>query len=178
MTHWEINFVVNYHRNWLLSACAYNMQQQENMCLAKSMHLTGSMRLIKSAKTRVERPTTLSKKRSESVMYLSMVYPTSPTWGRWGNGGGFFLWISYFASYMGHNYRVLPPSTPLSPISDCSNIYCGESKKPNKHRFSTFLVSVQFWQMPHLARSMGPDFNDNIRPHVCPIHALGGGGGA
>ena len=33
-----------YHRKWLLSACAYNTWQQENM------HLTGSMHLIKSAK--------------------------------------------------------------------------------------------------------------------------------
>ena len=42
----------NYRRNWLLSACAYNTQQQENMRLIKSMRLTGSMCLIKSAKTR------------------------------------------------------------------------------------------------------------------------------
>ena len=41
-----------YRRNWLLSACAYNTRQQENMRLTKSMCLTGSMRLIKSAKTR------------------------------------------------------------------------------------------------------------------------------
>ena len=41
-----------YRRNWLLSACAYNIRQQENMRLTKSMRLTGSMRLIKSAKTR------------------------------------------------------------------------------------------------------------------------------
>ena len=41
-----------YRRNWLLSACAYNTRQQENMRLIKSMRLTGSMRLIKSAKTR------------------------------------------------------------------------------------------------------------------------------
>ena len=40
-----------YHRNWLLSACAYNTWQQENMHLTKGMHLTGSMHLIKSAKT-------------------------------------------------------------------------------------------------------------------------------
>ena len=33
-----------YRRNWLLSACAYNTQQQENM------RLTGSMRLIKVLK--------------------------------------------------------------------------------------------------------------------------------
>ena len=38
-----------YRRNWLLSACAYNTRQQENMRLIKSMRLTGSMRLIKSA---------------------------------------------------------------------------------------------------------------------------------
>ena len=43
---------INYRRNWLLSTCAYNTRQQENMRLIKSMHLTGSMRLIKSAKTR------------------------------------------------------------------------------------------------------------------------------
>ena len=36
----------NYRGNWLLSACAYNTRQQENM------RLTKSMRLIKSAKTR------------------------------------------------------------------------------------------------------------------------------
>ena len=41
-----------YRRNWLLSACAYNTRQQENMRLTKSMRLTGSMRLIKSTKTR------------------------------------------------------------------------------------------------------------------------------
>ena len=41
-----------YRRNWLLSVCAYNTRQQENMRLTKSMRLTGSMRLIKSAKTR------------------------------------------------------------------------------------------------------------------------------
>ena len=35
-----------YRRNWLLSACACNTRQQENM------RLTGSMRLIKSPKTR------------------------------------------------------------------------------------------------------------------------------
>ena len=39
-----------YRRNWLLSACAYNTQQQESMRLTKSMRLTGSMRLIKSAR--------------------------------------------------------------------------------------------------------------------------------
>ena len=39
-----------YRRNWLLSACAYNTRQQENMRLTKSMRLIGSMRLIKSAK--------------------------------------------------------------------------------------------------------------------------------
>ena len=44
--------LLQYRRNWLLSACAYNTWQQENMCLTKSMRLTGSMRLIKSAKTR------------------------------------------------------------------------------------------------------------------------------
>ena len=43
--------VADYRRNWLLSACAYNTRQQENMRLTKSMRLTGSMRLIKSAKT-------------------------------------------------------------------------------------------------------------------------------
>ena len=48
----HIVHVVVYRRNWLLSACAYNMRQQENMRLTKSMRLTGSMRLIKSAKTR------------------------------------------------------------------------------------------------------------------------------
>ena len=37
---------------WLLSACAYNMRQQENMRLIKSMRSTGSMCLIESAKTR------------------------------------------------------------------------------------------------------------------------------
>ena len=36
--------ILDYRRNWLLSACAYNTRQQENM------RLTGSMRLIKSAK--------------------------------------------------------------------------------------------------------------------------------
>ena len=101
------------------------------------------------------------------VMHLSVVCPTSPTWGRWGNGGGFVLWISYFAPYMGHNYRVLPPSTPLSPILDCSNVYCGASKRPNKHRFSTFLVSAQFGQTPHLARPMGSGFND-MSPMFAP----------
>ena len=39
-----------YRRNWLLSACTYNTWQQESMRLTKSMCLTGSMRLIKSAK--------------------------------------------------------------------------------------------------------------------------------
>ena len=38
--------IAKYRRNWLLSACAYNTRQQENM------RLTKSMRLIKSAKTR------------------------------------------------------------------------------------------------------------------------------
>ena len=42
----SIMLLENYHRNWLLSACAYNTWQQE------SIRLTGSMRLIKSAKTR------------------------------------------------------------------------------------------------------------------------------
>ena len=46
--HWQLD----YCRNWLISARAYNIQQQENMRLTKSMHLTGNMRLIKSAKTR------------------------------------------------------------------------------------------------------------------------------
>ena len=45
------NVSVGYHRNWLLSACAYNTRQQENMRLTKSMRLTGSMRLIWSAST-------------------------------------------------------------------------------------------------------------------------------
>ena len=31
--------------------------------------------------------------------------------------------IVYLAPYMGHNYRVLPPSTPPSPISGCSNYF-------------------------------------------------------
>ena len=105
-------------------------------------------------------------------MHLSMVCSTSPTWGRWGNGRGFVLWISYYAPYMGQNYRVLPPSMSLSPMSDRSNIYCGASKKPNKHRFSIFLVSAQCWQMPHLARPMGPGFSSNLSPpcllHLCP----------
>ena len=61
------------------------------------------------------------------VMHLSMVSPTSPTWGRWGNDGGFVLKIMYLAPYMGHNYRVLPPSTPPSPIPGSSNYYCGTS---------------------------------------------------
>ena len=49
-----VKAVLSYRRNWLLSACAYNTRQQENniMCLIKSIRLTGSMRLIKSAKTR------------------------------------------------------------------------------------------------------------------------------
>ena len=37
-------FLFKYRRNWLLSACAFDTRQQENM------RLTGSMRLIKSAK--------------------------------------------------------------------------------------------------------------------------------
>ena len=44
--HWQLD----YHRNWLLSVCAYNTRQQENMHLTKSMDLTGNMCLIKSAK--------------------------------------------------------------------------------------------------------------------------------
>ena len=35
--------ISTYRRNWLLSARAYNTQQQENMFLTKSMHITGSM---------------------------------------------------------------------------------------------------------------------------------------
>ena len=42
--------MLHYRRNWLLSACAYNTRQQEFMRLIKSMHLTGSMRLIKVLK--------------------------------------------------------------------------------------------------------------------------------
>ena len=41
----HVLLLLSYHRNWLLSACAYNTWQQENM------RLTGSMRLIKSTKT-------------------------------------------------------------------------------------------------------------------------------
>ena len=43
--HKKIGIAI-YRRNWLLSACAYNMRQQENVRLTKSMRLTGSMRLI------------------------------------------------------------------------------------------------------------------------------------
>ena len=43
--HQVISVIKDTVENWLLSACAYNTWQQENM------HLTGSMRLINSAKT-------------------------------------------------------------------------------------------------------------------------------
>ena len=36
---------MTYRRNWLLSACAYNTRQQENIRLTKIIRLTGSMRL-------------------------------------------------------------------------------------------------------------------------------------
>ena len=52
MSLYKLKASVTYRRNWLLSTCAYNTRQQENMRLTKSMRLTGSMRLIKSAKTR------------------------------------------------------------------------------------------------------------------------------
>ena len=39
-------FTVDYRRNWLLSAWAYNNEQQGNMRLIKSMRLTASVCLI------------------------------------------------------------------------------------------------------------------------------------
>ena len=44
LVHNSMYCYLKYHRKWLLSACAYNMRQQENI------RLTGRMRLIKSTK--------------------------------------------------------------------------------------------------------------------------------
>ena len=87
--------ISTYRRNWLLSARAYNTQQQENMFLTKSMRITGSMCLENMCLTksmrltgsmclknvpRVERPTTVAKKLSESIILdinISLLQPTS-----------------------------------------------------------------------------------------------------
>ena len=103
-------------------------------------------------------------------MHLSMVCPTSPTWGRWGNGGGFVLWILYFAQYMGHNYRVLPPSTPLSPYRIAPMSIVVHQKDQTNIDFQLFQLVHSLDKCPTFPNPWGQAATTcpPCLPHPCP----------